>query len=295
MENAHFRDEFPESLYYQTKALGHSGAHDLLTRCPEFMRYNNVAFNPAAPERSRRDQEFGTAAHLMLFRPTQWQDRIVVIDAPNYMKKDAQGLRDAARLNGQTPILADEQGELVNMMHAIADHPIAGPLIRDGISERSYFWTDPATSVPLKARPDFICAGGDRIVDYKTTTNAHPSAFQRRMWDMGHYLQDPWYCEGLHAVSGVTVREFWYIVQEVDPPYLVTVMRLSESARLRAYERMGEAIKMFAATFAMPPNRWSGYSTLREGFGPFTVDLPRFAEYALTEQDVEREMMERDR
>ncbi|URN11311.1 PD-(D/E)XK nuclease-like domain-containing protein [Streptomyces radiopugnans] len=89
------------------------------------------------------------------------------------------------------------------MADAIRRHPLVGPLLKPGtgIAERSIYWTDPATGVRCRCRPDWLrtLPGLTLCVDYKTCRDASPEAIAKAIRDHAYHQQDPWYIDGIEA------------------------------------------------------------------------------------------------
>ncbi len=105
---------------------------------------------------------------------------------------------------------------------AIREHPTAADLLKNGEHETPLTWTDAVTGEVCKCRPDVIRDG--LIVDYKTTTDCSPGAFERSCRAYGYKLQAAMYQEGVFY-NRFERCEFIFVAQEKAEPYHVRVYR----------------------------------------------------------------------
>lgn len=66
-------------------------------------------------------------------------------------------------------------------------------MIQEGTCEQAIEWTDAATGLTLKAKPDLIPAGTDFLVDLKTAAAADEDSFSRSAFDHGYHIQAEFY------------------------------------------------------------------------------------------------------
>lgn len=257
-------------------SLSSSGARTLVEECPAAFWWNSY-LNPDYETEQKKEFDLGTAAHTALLEPDTWLDRIVLVDAKNYQTKAAKEARDAAWDEGKTPLLPHHRDTVFKMSRALMVHPLARKAWSSGRAEPSYFWRDPVHGVWLKCRPDFVPDHGRWIVDYKTTTSAHPRSFVRRVADMGYFQQAAWYIDGIAAVTGQAPEEWWFVVQEIKPPFLVSVFMLEARAIEWGRIMNRRAVDLFAECLAA--DHWPGYGETAQVIG-----LPTWAEFQLEER-----------
>lgn len=280
--------DLPREFYHGDAAIGPSlsasGAKLLMSTCPaEF--WHDSYLNPDFTPTQKAEFDIGSAAHLIMLEPSRWGDQVVEIDADNFRTKAAQEARDSAYSAGKIPLLAKQRGHILAMREVLLRHELAAQAFTEGAAEESFFWKDADTGIWCKARPDWRRSinGRQIVVDYKTSTSASPRDFARRAWDNGYFQQDPWYCDGVEAVIGER-PDFWFIVQQKTPPYLVTVCRLDERARSWGDMLNRQARRMFAVCVAT--GQWPGYRDPRKPGRDvaFEISLPGYAEFQLEER-----------
>jgi hypothetical protein len=236
-------------------SLSSSGARRLLPpSCPALFRWY-----ADHPPKSRREFDFGHAAHQMVLGAGP---ALVVVDAADWRTKAAKEERDAAYAAGAVPILPGEYRQVRAMADALRRHPIASALFNPehGDPEQTLIWQDPQTGVWRRALVDWLPhPGGGRpiLADYKTTTSASLTAIQRAIHSYGYHQQAAWYLDGVHAL-GDPGAAFVFVFQEKTPPYLVTVVQLDAGALRTARALNRQAIEVYARCAAA--GHWPGYS-----------------------------------
>jgi hypothetical protein len=257
-------------------ALSASGAKLIETECPAlyFHRY----ISPGQPER-KPEFDVGTAAHLMVLEPQEFDARVSIIDAGDYRGAKARDDRDAAYAAGLTPLLPKEVDAIRAMRSVLLSHPVARHAFQDGSIERSLFWIDPEFGVWRKTRPDFLPNSLRYMVDYKTSTSANPEKFKRSAADFGYHQQAAWYLDGVQAVYGERPKKFAFVVQDKNPPHLVSVCYLDDEAIEWGRILNRRAIQLFAR--CLETGEWPGYREDPTADGAFTIGLPGYTENAL--------------
>ncbi len=227
----------PADEYHANAALSSSGARKLLTpSCPAIFDYERQH-----GEQHKREFDLGHAAHTLLlgFGPEPH-----VIDADSYRTKAAQAERDAAYERGDVPLLPAEFDAVQEMVAKVRAHPRAAELLSEGEAEKSLFWTDPATGVACRARPDWLRK--DSIVDYKSSTSAAPGHISKVVADFGYHVQASFYLAGAVELELLPPdAPFFFIVQSKTPPHLIKIVELDEVALRIGYERMTYALEIF--------------------------------------------------
>lgn len=271
------RDDLTAEQYHADRtSISSSGLRALLDPgCPAQFKYDRD--NPPAP---KREFDLGHAAHkLVLGDGPEFR----VIDYPDYKKKAAQNERDEAYALGLVPLLTKEHEQVQTMADAIRRHPIAGGLFAPdtGRAELSIYWTDPATGVRCRVRPDWLkeMPGLALAVDYKTITKADPSTASRAIKDHSYHQQDALYTDGIWAALDPEDVRFVFVFQSKQPPYLITVRELTQQDRDIGRARNERALRLYAeceSTGVWPD--WTGPVTEIPQIGMPTWETLRQAE-----------------
>lgn len=270
-EEAVVIDDMPIEDYHADKAsISSSGLRKLLPPyCPAQFKWDRD--NPPAP---KQEFDFGHAAHHAILGDGP---DVEVLDFDNYLTKAAKTARDEARKNGVVPVLRHEHQQVQAMAQAIRQHPVAGPLFAPGtgIPEQSIFWTDPATGVRCRVRPDWLKQkpGLALCVDYKTTADASPDGIAKAVQSYGYHQQDALYLDGIRAAFQPEDARFLFVFQQKTAPYLITVRELTDETRDIGRARNERALRIYADCMAR--NEWPDWT------GPITdipeLSLPKWA------------------
>lgn len=224
--------------------------------------------------------DFGTLIHTMILEPHLAPGAVVVVNADDWRKKDAQEARNAAREAGKLPVLAKDYDRAAMAVLAVARHPLATALLKDGKAEQSWFAKDKDTGLYRKARPDFYTSGRV-LVDIKTVASAHPDFLQRRVYDGGWFQQAPFHCDVAERVEGSPVRGYCWLIVEQKPPHAVVVRRPTDTILMHG-DRLNKAAW---ATFAkcVKTDQWPAWEETLEDLA-----LPTYAFYRLEDEAVNK-------
>lgn len=152
-------------------------------------------------------------------------------------------------------VTAAEMDEARAIAASVRAHPRASELL-EGARETTFDWEIGGRA--CRGTTDvFVNHGINRVVDLKTTSDAHPVRFQRTAERLGYFAQIPWYMVGA-SLAGLGEFDQGYIVAvETKPPYVVQTFELTPHA-LNLGERQWrlwfERLLVCEAS-----NEWPGY------------------------------------
>ncbi|MFG3046318.1 PD-(D/E)XK nuclease-like domain-containing protein [Streptomyces sp. NPDC048241] len=269
------RDDLTAEEYHaDTTSVSSSGLRALLAPgCPAQFKWDRDNPRPA-----KKEFDFGHVAHKLVLGEGSQVD---IVDYPDWRSLDAREQRDLAHAEGRIPILAKDYAAAEAMAAAIRQHPIAGPLFAPGTGrpELSLYWTDPATGVRCRVRPDWLkqMPGLTLAADYKTSRDASPEAVSRAIRDYSYHQQDALYTDGIWQVFQPEDVRFIFVFQNKVAPYLITVRELTQQDRdigrarneraLRIYqecERTGEWPDWTGPVTEIPQIGMPAWDTLRQ-------------------------------
>lgn len=194
---------------------------------------------------------------------------------------------ELARMHGRE-VLQAYQLDDVRRMASIARHlPISRVLFDQladkGRAEASAFDADPATSVPIKIRPDYLVEPCDQfpnglIVDGKSCRDASADGFGRAVWTYSYGLQAALYTAVAQRVLGTKERPtFLWLAQESAHPFAAQYFAASEGLLAYWDARIAELLPRVAECHRT--GVWPGYPTTVE-----TLALPAWAERRIEEE-----------
>ncbi|QDQ93731.1 recE [Rhodococcus sp. WB9] len=248
--------DIPDYIYHGDKlSLSSSGARALLPpSTPAQFRYAQDN-----PRESTKAFDLGHAAHTLVLGAGE---EIVEVEAKDWKTKAAQAERDAIYAEGKTPLLTKEVEQVRAMARAIRRNRHAAALLESGTPELSMYWDDPDTGARLRCRPDWMpnltVNGRTVIVDYKSSTSANPDKFAKSAADFGYAQQAPFYIDGLIELGIADDPIFLFVVQDKNPPYLVSVIELHSDDIEVGRQLNRKAVDLFAA--CMETGLWPDYS-----------------------------------
>ena len=232
-------------------SLSSSIANVLLNRLPLHAWHAHPRLNPAwRPIEPTNEMDAGTAAHMLLLEGHT--NRVVIVDAKDWRTDAAKEARVDARVAGKTPILRKHFFGIKAMVDAAKEQVTDGMLA--GEAEQVIVWQE--NGIWCRAMMDLYHPV--RILDYKTTDNAEPNGFCRRIGQMGYDVQEAFYRRGVKVLTGEDVS-FVFLVQEIDPPYLLSCVALDRDWQELADRKVQRAIDTWAR--CMETKHWPGYPT----------------------------------
>lgn len=259
--------DMPEDVYHADPvpggSLSSSGARKLLETCPA--RFDYERRNPPP---SREEFDLGKAFHTKALGTGA---DIVVVDAKNWLTKDAKAARAAAYAAGKVPLLARQAEQVDAMAAAVRQHPLAGALLGKGQVEQSLFWTDDRTGIWRRARLDLLRP--DAIVDLKSCESADEEHVTKAITRYGYHAQADFYREAARALD-LGDLPFLFVFVEKAPPHLIHVVQVDADALAAGRHLNNRAIDLFAQ--CQRTGEWPGYAS-----DITTISLPPYALRAL--------------
>jgi hypothetical protein len=239
----------------EAPSLSSSIAKILLAQTPRHAWFAHPRLNPAHEPTNKTAFDIGHAAHSLLL---EGEGKFEIIDARNFQTKAAREARDDAYDAGKTPLIADDYARVKAMVAAakaqIALHEDLPPFDA-GKPEQTCIWRH--YEIWCRVRFDWLSAHHATIIDYKTTTDANPDTWQRRCFDLGADVQEAFYRYGARKALDIPEARFVFIVQEISPPYALSVVELTPAAKAMADAKIHRALELWGDCMAR--DRWPGY------------------------------------
>lgn len=272
------------SYHADRRAISQSGMK-LILQSPAHFRWQTD--NPPEP---KKVFDFGSAAHALVLGVGPKIEVLEVeveatrdgrkqkIIADNMMFRLVQEEAERVRARGNIPLLPADYQHVLAMADKLSEHHAAMELMSEGQAEVTAYAQDPDTGVWVRGRFDHL--GPQLVSDYKTSTTSEPDGFLRHALSLGYEIQAATYI-GLARACGHPGAAFVWIVQEKEPPYVVTVVvppaELIERGRYlarKALERYRDCTEA---------GKWPGYLDDREFATPAA---PQWVLRELADQEI---------
>ena len=219
----------------------------------------------------------GSATHTGVLEPDKFDG--LYVKSPKFdMRKKVDKLAAAdfeLEHPDQTRLTETEWDLIAGMKDAVWSHPVAREMLGgEGIVEASAVWTDVATGMRCKARPDRITIhdGWNHVIDLKTTKDASRREFSRQLANLKYYWQAAHYLDGLDAIKAAS-RCFTFIAVENTPPHAVAIYTMDEGDIDQGRAELAKVVAGIAE--AERENTWPGYpAEISE------INLPAWAQRA---------------
>lgn len=260
MQVPYLQEPMENADYHRHPAVSKSHL-DLIARSPlhywaRYLDPKRVELEPTAA------MTIGSALHTHVLELDQWDARYVT--APDGIDRRTKTGKEAwadfiAGSAGKTVLSAADAEQVMQMGRAILSHPAAAMLLGlPGEAETTHMWTDEATGLECKCRPDYLSSDGRIVVDLKTTEDASPAGFRKSISSWRYHCQAGWYTNGLLEATGTRPDQFIFVVVEKKPPYAVAVYAADEEMIAAGWERARVDLETLAACKAA--GTWPSYS-----------------------------------
>lgn len=180
----------------------------------------------------------GTAVHAALLEPEKFNDLLVTFPASMLDSRGAVSTKEAKAFRAEQEaagrvVLKEADAAKVRAMAEAVRRVCGRWLDLPAIKERAIYWDDSLTGMRLKMRLDWLIRRGNAAIvfDLKTTADASPAAFRKRIEQNGYWLQDAHYREGIKEETGAEAVEFYFIAVEDDEPHACALYSLDRGSR----------------------------------------------------------------
>lgn len=238
--------------------------------------------------------DFGNAAELFLVDPAAFADRVFILPegpildelsadykVPRQSKRYKTWKADQLALAGDRYVINDQGEESFEVIGRMAEQVEASSLLPALIAkaayQSSYFWTDAASGVALRTRPDLVIADQRIVIDIKTARDGSPGAFRRQSMQLNYPLQAAFHSRGLKECLGWdSLGMYLWVVLEKSAPYSVTVYSLDLEDLAAAEGLLDRYLGRFAAwTAGNLPDGYSAHSD-HDKHGVIPLTYPEF-------------------
>lgn len=217
---------------------------------------------------------FGTALHVARLEPGRYATEYGIFDG-DARTKEGKANRQAIIDAGKQVIYQKDHDLIVDMM-TVLQASDTSQYIAGGLIESSVFWTDPATGMECKCRPDSWLQSDGIVVDLKSADDASPDGFARACAKYRYHVQ------AAHYMDGTKATRFIFIAQEKKPPYAVGVYELSPESLELGRQMRDQDLQTYAS--CMRSGVWPGYPS-----GVSVITLPSWSFHKTESEEIEVE------
>lgn len=284
-------DDVPAEFYHADElcvapTLSSSIAVDLVTRSPAHARLRHprlINDGAGAAEFEVTDEmRFGSVAHELLLGKG---GGFAIWEGDSWRGKDAIAFRDAALVEGKTPIKSADFRRAEMMCASVVRQLNAmglGYILTEGKSEQVAVWQ--SGDHWNRAMFDRWIPERGEIWDIKTTgKSAHPDQVARTIPTMNYDMRSEFYLMGASAITGLPARKggigYQFLFVETTEPFCVTPCFLDLALRERGKRRAQEAIDTWAR--CMESGVWPGYTT-----GAQEITAPGWVDYEIEDSEI---------
>ena len=168
----------------------------------------------------------GRAIHALVFEPAVFERDFAIYEDGDRRGKVWEAFKAAHPT--QTILKVNEIEAVAAAANAVRTHPLVAPYLIGGTFEQVITWTDPATGLACKARPDHLHSPTRTLLDLKSSTTIDPYRFGRIAARLGYHAQLAMYRAAVTLGLGWEPAETLIVAVESEAPYDVGVFVLDE-------------------------------------------------------------------
>ena len=226
--------------------------------------------------------DFGTDFHAYFLEPEEFKKNYKVLPTFNRRKADEKQaeLDLIAEWDKQGIIAVTDEDfkKLEHMRLSAMAHPTVNAVmnLKNGIAERSFFWEDEQTGLRCKCRPDWLVTGitddnrppfmpsdcDTLVMDIKTIAGL--DRVQAQIENFKYYVQDPFYTQGVQAVTQGKVCFLFVFVSTTLAigRYPVQPVLLNDVAVFDGKREIADAMPKYAEMLKASESVWQTVITM---------------------------------
>lgn len=251
------RHDLTIEQYHALAAISKSGLDDINVSPAHFYAHHLDANRP--PRESKSGQLEGNLAHCAILEPDEFHKRYAIGPSVNRNTKVWKEFVEANE--GAIAIQKDQYETAMRQADSVRALPEIRTALEAGKPEVSAFWTDAATGIECRCRPDWkheVSESSVILIDVKTYSNASPDEFRRQAARKRYHVQDAFYSDGFAEASGLDVLAFLFVAVETEWPYAANAMMLDGASRDQG--RFDYRRNLETCAECLQTGEWPGYS-----------------------------------
>jgi len=272
-----------------TPSLSASIAAVLISKTPMHAAFLHKRLNPDFEESDDSKFDFGNAMHAALLGGA----RLAVIPFDSYRSKAAQEARDGAWARRSVPVLPEQLERVQAACRAVwrhlSEHRECSEALSKGRPEQTLIAREGRVWIRVKLDwlPELTVPGKKRLAfyDLKTTTDANPDVWTRRLFEIGADVQSALYRRVIRTVLGIENPIFRFVVAEAKPPHGVSVVELDPAAVDLADRKVETAIRIWDR--CLEAGKWPGYPPVVHHVAAPAWQQQKFEDRVLRKQTLE--------
>jgi len=195
----------------------------------------NYAYRLRNPQPQTQTMAVGVAVHCMVLEPDQFNSRYAICD----MNRNSNAYKDQAALEaeaGRVILKSGEYADICTIAASVSNNDKAVELLTHCTTEAALTWTR-ADGRACKGRIDaYKLDPKPVLIDFKTTADPVPHAFQRQAYNMAYYAQMAWYAEGMVEALECPFPDVFIIATGNREPYETIVYHVPVEVLARGEE-----------------------------------------------------------
>lgn len=193
--------EFTDEEYFSIPALNNSSLWQLNKSAAHFELSQK-------PQSSKKDKElnFGTALHIALLKPKQFQNRVHVLSRKYDMRKNKDKLDFEIEMSGIDPevlISKEEKEEIDIIINNIYDHELARAIFNCTQTETTLIWNDEYFPILKKAKCDGLKINDNSVILWDIKSIHDISKISKHTEEYGYANQLVHYMDGIRVLYNV--------------------------------------------------------------------------------------------
>lgn len=185
-------------------------------------------YNIENPPADKEVLAIGRAIHCAVFEPDQYGARFSVFYGAK--RAGSEWNEFVVEHEGTTILRAVDNQMVQNVANAVLSHPLAAQYISGGTVEQPIFWTDPATGLRCKAKPDLIHSSTRILLDLKSCRSADGRRFGAESARFAYPQQLAHYRAGCEHGLGWRPEKVLIVAVEKTAPHDVGVFEVDPVA-----------------------------------------------------------------